>query len=87
MFPAGNASDAIQRFKRLDGYDVLFVTGMDEHGQKVQRNAEKLGVDPQAYVDGVASQFAAMGEALNARADDILRTSEPRHYASRFGVP
>ena len=76
------ASDAIQRFKRLDGYDVLFVTGMDEHGQKVQRTAEALGILPQAYVDDIAAQFDEMGAALNARADDVLRTSEPRHYAS-----
>jgi methionyl-tRNA synthetase len=73
------ATDAFARFKRLDGYDVLFVTGMDEHGQKVQRTAEKEGVTPQQFVDGIAAQFARMGEALNARADDIVRTTQERH--------
>jgi methionyl-tRNA synthetase len=73
------ATDTFARFKRLDGYDVLFVTGMDEHGQKVQRTAEKEGVTPQQFVDGVAGQFARMGEGLNARADDIVRTTQERH--------
>ncbi len=76
------ACDAIQRFKRLDGHDVLFVTGMDEHGQKVQQTSAKLGLEPQAFVDGIAAQFERMGEALNARADDILRTTEARHRES-----
>jgi methionyl-tRNA synthetase len=73
------ATDAIQRFMRLDGRDVLFVTGMDEHGLKVQQTAAKAGVTPQAFVDSVAAEFAAMGELLNARADDVVRTTEPRH--------
>ena len=49
--------DAIQRFKRLDGYDVFFLTGMDEHGQKVQQTSAKQDVAPQAFVDAVAAQF------------------------------
>src|SRR5271157_712671 len=73
------ATDAIQRFMRLDGRDTLFVTGMDEYGLKVRQAAQREGVTPQAFVDGVAEQFAAMGELLNARADDIVRTTEPRH--------
>ena len=73
------ATDAIQRFMRLDGRDVLFVTGMDEHGLKVQQTAARKGVTPQAFVDGVAAEFEAMGELLNARADDIVRTTQPRH--------
>ena len=73
------ATDAIQRFMRLDGRDVLFVTGMDEHGLKVQQTAARAGVTPQAFVDGVAAEFEAMGELLNARADDIVRTTQPRH--------
>ena len=76
------ATDAIQRFMRLDGRDVLFVTGMDEYGLKVQQTAAQEGVTPQAFVDAVAAEFAAMGEALNARADDIVRTTEPRHPRS-----
>ena len=73
------ATDAIQRFMRLDGRDTLFVTGMDEYGLKVQQTAAREGVTPQAFVDRVAAEFEAMGEALNARADDIVRTTQPRH--------
>src|SRR5271157_1329262 len=73
------ATDAIQRFMRLDGRDTLFVTGMDEHGLKVQQTAARAGVTPQAFVDRVAAQFEAMGELLNARADDIVRTTQPRN--------
>ncbi|MGD9540113.1 methionine--tRNA ligase [Methylocystis sp.] len=73
------ATDAFARWKRLDGCDVLFVTGMDEHGQKMQRTAEKEGLTPQALADRTAAQFARMGEALNARADDIVRTTQQRH--------
>ena len=73
------ATDAIQQFMRLDGRETLFVTGLDEHGLKVQQAAAREGVTPQAFVDGVAKLFAAMGELLNARADDIVRTTEPRN--------
>jgi methionyl-tRNA synthetase len=73
------ATDAIQRFMRLDGRETLFVTGMDEHGLKVQQAATREGVTPQAFVDRVAAEFEAMGELLNARADDIVRTTEPRN--------
>ena len=73
------ATDAIQRFMRLDGRETLFVTGMDEHGLKVQQAAAREGVTPQQFVDGVAAEFEAMGDMLNARADDIVRTTEPRH--------
>ena len=76
------ATDAIQRFMRLDGRDVLFVTGMDEHGLKVQQTAAKAGVTPQAFVDGVAAEFEAMGDLLNARADDIVRTTQDRGIAA-----
>jgi methionyl-tRNA synthetase len=73
------ATDAIQRFMRLDGRETLFVTGMDEHGLKVQQAAAREGVTPQQFVDRVAAEFEAMGDMLNARADDIVRTTEPRH--------
>jgi methionyl-tRNA synthetase len=76
------ATDAIQRFMRLDGRDVLFVTGMDEHGLKVQQTAAQAGVTPQAFVDGIAAEFEAMGDLLDARADDIVRTTQPRHHLS-----
>jgi methionyl-tRNA synthetase len=73
------ATDAIQRFMRLDGRETLFVTGMDEHGLKVQQAAAREDVSPQTFVDRVAAQFEAMGEMLNARADDIVRTTQPRN--------
>ena len=76
------ATDAIARFKRLDGYDVLFVTGMDEHGQKMQQTAAREGLTPQQLADRTAAQFEEMGEQLNARADDILRTTQERHRIS-----
>ncbi len=76
------ATDAIQRFMRLDGRDVLFVTGMDEHGQKMQQTAARDGITPQQLADRTAAQFERMGEALNARADDIVRTTQARHYAA-----
>src|SRR5579871_16115 len=73
------ATDAIQRFMRLDGHETLFVTGMDEHGLKVQQAAARDGVTPQVFVDRVAAEFEAMGDMLNARADDIVRTTQPRN--------
>jgi methionyl-tRNA synthetase len=73
------ATDAIQRFMRLNGRDTLFVTGMDEYGLKVQQTAAREGVTPQAFVDRVSTEFEAMGELLNARADDIVRTTQARH--------
>src|ERR1700744_567786 len=73
------AADAIARFKRLDGYETLFLTGMDEHGQKMQQTAAREGVSPQLLADRTAAQFAAMGEALNAPADDVVRTTQDRH--------
>jgi methionyl-tRNA synthetase len=76
------ATDAIQRFMRLDGRDTLFVTGMDEHGLKMQQTAAREGLTPQALADRTAAQFAAMGDLLDARADDVVRTTQPRHKRS-----
>jgi methionyl-tRNA synthetase len=76
------ASDAIARFKRLDGFDVFAMTGTDEHGQKVQRTAAKQGVSPKAYVDGLAARFKAMGEALNCSFDRFIRTTDADHLTS-----
>jgi methionyl-tRNA synthetase len=80
------ATDAIQRFMRLDGRETLFVTGMDEHGLKVQQASAREGVTPQQFVDRVAAEFEAMGEMLNARADDIVRTTEPRHIRASQAI-
>ncbi len=73
------ATDAIQRFMRLDGRETLFVTGMDEHGLKMQQTAAREGLTPQGLADRTAAEFAAMGEMLNADADDVVRTTQERH--------
>ena len=80
------ATDAIQRFMRLDGRETLFVTGMDEYGLKVQQTAAREGVTPQEFVDRVAVEFEAMGELLNARADDIVRTTQARHVRAAQAI-
>ena len=73
------AADVVARWKRLEGHDVFFLTGTDEHGQKVEKAALDAGLDPQSFTDGVAGQFRAMGEALGISNDDFIRTTEPRH--------
>lgn len=73
------ATDAIARFHRLDGEDVFFVTGMDEHGLKVQQTAQREGVSPEEFVDRIASQFSSLGALLHAPTDDFVRTTQPRH--------
>ncbi|MEP6828044.1 MAG: methionine--tRNA ligase, partial [Aestuariivirga sp.] len=73
------ATDVMARFARLDGKDVLFITGMDEHGQKMQQTAAREGITPQALADRTAALFEQMGKDLNARADDIVRTTQSRH--------
>lgn len=76
------ATDVVARFKRLDGADVLFVTGMDEHGQKMQQTAAKEGITPLQLADRVAGLFEEMGAQLDAPADDIVRTTSQRHKES-----
>ena len=76
------AADAVARFKRLDGYDVLCMSGMDEHGQKMQQTAAREGLSPQGLADRTAEQFLAMNRQLGTEADDVVRTTEPRHRAA-----
>ena len=76
------ATDVMARFKRLDGYDVLFVTGMDEHGQKMQQTAAKEGITPQALADRTAALFEDDGQCSGRAADDIVRTTSQRHKDS-----
>lgn len=73
------ACDVLARFKRLDGYDVFFLTGTDEHGQKVEKSAEAAGVDPQSFTDGVSQNFRDLAKAMNFTNDQFIRTTEPRH--------
>ncbi|MDC0564599.1 class I tRNA ligase family protein, partial [Alphaproteobacteria bacterium] len=76
------ACDVLARFKRLDGYNVMFLTGTDEHGQKVQDAAEKAGVAPQAFTDTVSQNFRDLTSSMNFSNDQFIRTTEPRHYES-----
>jgi methionyl-tRNA synthetase len=76
------AADVLARFKRLDGYDVFFLTGTDEHGQKVEKAAADAGLDPQAFTDRVSAQFRDMADRLNISYDDFIRTTEERHKVS-----
>src|SRR6202035_5544528 len=76
------ATDAIARFMRLDGYDVHFLTGTDEHGIKMLQTAAKEDVTPRELADRNVARFQAMVKRLNSSNDDYIRTSEPRHYAS-----
>ncbi|KXH86839.1 methionine--tRNA ligase [Sporosarcina sp. HYO08] len=73
------ASDAMARYKRLRGYDVRFLTGMDEHGQKIQEKAEEAGLPPQKYVDDIAETSKKVWELMDISYDDFIRTTEERH--------
>ena len=73
------AADIFARFKRLDGFDVFFLTGTDEHGQKVAAAASTAGIVPQAFADAVAADFRSMADAMAISYDDFVRTTEPRH--------
>lgn len=76
------ACDVLARFKRLDGYDVKFLTGTDEHGQKVEKSATEKGVDPQDFTDKVSQNFRDLLGTMNFSADDFIRTTEERHKIS-----
>ncbi|HYZ62998.1 MAG TPA: methionine--tRNA ligase [Acetobacteraceae bacterium] len=73
------AADAVARWKRLDGKDVFFLTGTDEHGQKVEKAAIDAGMAPQAFVDEVSKKFRQLCDLLNISNDVFIRTTEPRH--------
>ena len=76
------ACDALARFKRLDGFDVMFLTGTDEHGQKVQKSAEAKGIEPKAFTDDVSQNFRDLTATMGFTNDDFIRTTEDRHYAA-----
>lgn len=73
------AADVLARFMRLDGRRVRFLTGTDEHGQKVERSAQALGLTPQQFADRVSAAFREMDRLLNISYDDYIRTTEERH--------
>src|SRR5476651_725316 len=72
-------TDVIARFHRLQGDKVYFLTGVDEHGQKVQQSARKKGIAPQQFADEVSAEFRALLPKLEISNDDFIRTTEERH--------
>ncbi|MCF3948626.1 methionine--tRNA ligase [Acidiphilium sp. AL] len=73
------AADVMARFKRLDGHEVFFLTGTDEHGQKLEKAARDAGLEPRALADRNAAEFRAMARTINLSNDDFIRTTEDRH--------
>jgi methionyl-tRNA synthetase len=88
-YPSGNlhighayttvAGDAMARYKRLRGYDVMYLTGTDEHGQKIQQKAQEKGVTPQQYVDEIVAGIQELWKKLDISYDDFIRTTQDRH--------
>jgi methionyl-tRNA synthetase len=76
------AADVMARWKRLDGFEVFFLTGTDEHGQKVEQAAQQAGLEPQAYVDRMSALYEDMARAIGLSNDDWIRTTEDRHKRS-----
>lgn len=72
-------TDAIARFKRMQGYDVFFLTGTDEHGQKIEEYAKEAGVTPKEYVDKVSAEIRQICDLLNTTYDHFIRTTDPYH--------
>ena len=75
------AVDTLARFKRLNGEDVVFITGCDEHGQKIQRTAESAGIEPQQHCDQISSTFASVWSQWQISNDRFIRTTDPRHQS------
>jgi methionyl-tRNA synthetase len=73
------AADAIARYKQMRGYNAVFLTGTDEHGQKVERSAKKEGVAPQDFADRISNEYRALWKELDLRVDRFIRTTELRH--------
>ncbi|MBU5486212.1 methionine--tRNA ligase [Clostridium sp. MSJ-11] len=76
------AADALARFKRLTGYDVMFLTGTDEHGQKIQRLAEAKGVTPKVYVDEIVASIKDLWKLMNVSYDRFIRTTDDYHISA-----
>jgi methionyl-tRNA synthetase len=76
------AADALARYARLKGFDVLFLTGTDEHGRKVEKSAEEAGVKPKEFADRVVTRFKELWSTLNVSNDDFIRTTDERHRAA-----
>jgi len=88
-YPSGNmtightyttvAADTMIRFKKMTGYDTYFLTGTDEHGQKIEKKAAEAGVTPQEFVDRIVAETKDLWKLMNIEYDDFIRTTEPRH--------
>ena len=88
-YPSGNmhightyttvAADTITRFKKLTGYKTYFLTGTDEHGQKIERSAQKAGLEPKQYINGIVDETKALWKLMNVEYDDFIRTTDERH--------
>ena len=76
------AADAEARYRRLKGYDVMFLTGTDEHGLKIQRKAEAKGVTPQQYVDEIVAGIKELWKIMNISNDRFIRTTDDYHVAA-----
>lgn len=76
------AGDAMARYKRLKGYDVFYLTGTDEHGQKIQAKAKERGISEQEYVDEIAEGFQELWKKLEISNTDFIRTTQDRHKTS-----
>jgi methionyl-tRNA synthetase len=91
-YPSGNphigncyttvACDTIARYKRWQGYDVMFSTGMDEHGMKIEESAKKAGMSPKPYVDEIAGRFMKLWELMNISYDRFIRTTDEEHKSA-----
>ena len=79
-------ADIFARFKRLENYNVLFLTGTDEHGQKIQKESKKNNKDPQSFCDEISQKFKSLTKILNLSNDDFIRTTEERHYKSVLAI-
>ncbi|MGX2945432.1 methionine--tRNA ligase [Enterococcus alishanensis] len=76
------ACDAVARYKRLMGFDVFYLTGTDEHGQKIEKKAEELGIEPQEYVDEMAADIKKLWKTLDISYDKFIRTTDDYHEAA-----
>src|SRR3954467_14277903 len=80
------ATDAIARYQRMTGREVLFTTGTDEHGLKMAQAARARDITPLALADEMSSQFRRMDEVLNISFDRFIRTTEPAHYEASQAI-
>jgi methionyl-tRNA synthetase len=79
-------ADIFARFKRLEGFNVLFLTGTDEHGQKIQKEAKKNNKEPKIFCDELSETFRSLTKSLNLSNDDFIRTTEKRHHKSVLDI-